>query len=157
MRVDVGRASKAQTVGPAEKEGTWRTIRHQEDVVLRGVVLTIHLVPCHAVLCCVQEREAAQRAAELASRALAAEKRLVEAMKDEAAASAELLEAERAAKFAAQVCARAEGGAPLWQQQRQQQPGWLRTAVGSSCCGGHAGGSGWRPCSLPWLFGGLLC
>jgi hypothetical protein len=53
--------------------------------------------------CCLQEREAAQRAAELASRALAAEKRLVEAMKDEAAASAELLEAERAAKFAAQV------------------------------------------------------
>jgi hypothetical protein len=50
-----------------------------------------------------QEREAAQRAAELASRALSAEKRLVEAMKDEAAASAELLEAERAAKFAAQV------------------------------------------------------
>lgn len=51
----------------------------------------------------LQEREAAQRAAELATRALAAEKRLVEAMKDEAAASAELLEAERAAKFAAQV------------------------------------------------------
>jgi hypothetical protein len=59
-----------------------------------------------AVVCCggvSQEREAAQRAAELATRALAAEKRLVEAMKDEAAASAELLEAERAAKFAAQV------------------------------------------------------
>jgi hypothetical protein len=53
-----------------------------------------------------QEREAAQRAAELASRALSAEKRLVEAMKDEAAASAELLEAERAAKFAAQVRSR---------------------------------------------------
>jgi len=53
--------------------------------------------------CVVQEREAAQRAAELATRALAAEKRLVEAMKDEAAASSELLEAERAAKFAAQV------------------------------------------------------
>jgi hypothetical protein len=51
----------------------------------------------------LQEREAAQRAAELATRALAAEKRLVDAMKDEAAASAELLEAERAAKFAAQV------------------------------------------------------
>jgi hypothetical protein len=51
----------------------------------------------------LQEREAAQRAAELATRALAAEKRLVEAMKDEAAASTELLEAERAAKFAAQV------------------------------------------------------
>jgi hypothetical protein len=50
-----------------------------------------------------QEREAAQRAAELASRALAAEKRLVEAMKEEAAASTELLEAERAAKAAAQV------------------------------------------------------
>lgn len=50
-----------------------------------------------------QEREAAQRAAELATRALSAEKRLVEAMKEEAAASAELLEAERAAKFAAQV------------------------------------------------------
>lgn len=57
---------------------------------------------CVCVLC-VQEREAAQRAAELATRALAAEKRLVEAMKDEAAASSELLEAERAAKFAAQV------------------------------------------------------
>jgi hypothetical protein len=51
----------------------------------------------------LQERDAAQRAAELATRALAAEKRLVDAMKDEAAASAELLEAERAAKFAAQV------------------------------------------------------
>lgn len=51
----------------------------------------------------LQELDAAQRAADLASRALAAEKRLVEAMKDEAAASAELLEAERAAKFAAQV------------------------------------------------------
>jgi hypothetical protein len=57
-----------------------------------------------------QEREAAQRAAELATRALAAEKRLVEAMKDEAAASAELLEAERAAKFAAQVRAGRAGG-----------------------------------------------
>lgn len=59
---------------------------------------------CNA--CCltaVQEREAAERATELAARALAAEKRLVEAMKDEAAASAELLDAERAAKFAAQV------------------------------------------------------
>jgi hypothetical protein len=51
----------------------------------------------------VQEREAAQRAADLARRALEAEKRLVEAMKDEAAASSELLDAERAAKFAAQV------------------------------------------------------
>lgn len=54
-------------------------------------------------LVCIQEREAAERATELAARALAAEKRLVEAMKDEAAASAELLDAERAAKFAAQV------------------------------------------------------
>lgn len=61
--------------------------------------VTIICIQCR----CLQEREAAQRAAELATRALAAEKRLVEAMKDEAAASAELLEAERAAKFAAQV------------------------------------------------------
>jgi excinuclease UvrABC nuclease subunit len=67
--------------------------------------MKFHQAPRCSALCCSQEREAAQRAAELASRALAAEKRLVEAMKDEAAASAELLEAERAAKFAAQVTA----------------------------------------------------
>lgn len=62
------------------------------------------------VVVLLQEREAAQRAAELATRALAAEKRLVEAMKDEAAASAELLDAERAAKFAAQVRLAGERG-----------------------------------------------
>lgn len=44
-----------------------------------------------------------QRATEMAGVALAAEKKLVEAMKQEAAAAAELLDAERAAKFAAQV------------------------------------------------------
>lgn len=61
------------------------------------------------------EKEAARKAAELAGKALEAEKQLVEAMREEAAASSELLEAERAARFAAQVgvhCSSDGGGAP---------------------------------------------
>lgn len=125
------------------------TIRTNQDPTNNRVMNGKHCI------CLLQEKESAQRATELAARALEAEKRLVDAMKDEAAASAEVMEAERAAKFAAQAEAaeikrmlkEADDMIATQQEQATKVCGRVRTGVMTQSNRGQRMYECWYPCS----------